>query len=116
MEESLCGIVYVHAEILTVIVILKVMLIEPSMLCPASVADSMAEPIALYVVSDSVWLSLIGNRVLSAYKMKRTPVLLLVIFSNVLAGIVMAFNDALVFTSEEFKLDLISFAGVHKQM
>lgn len=91
--------VCLYVEKLTVIVMLKVMLIgsiKPWMLHPGSLADIMAEPIALYVaLSDLVWLSLIGNRVLSAYNEKRIPTLLLVILPNVFAGIAMAFMDVL---------------------
>ena len=55
------------------------------------------DPIALYVVfSDTVWLILIGKSALSEYNENRTPVSLLVIFSNALPGIMITFiGDAL---------------------
>lgn len=57
---------------------------------PARLADMTGDPIALYVVfSDTIWLILIGKNTLSAYKENKTPIWLLVIFSNVLEGIVM---------------------------
>lgn len=57
---------------------------------PAMLADMTGDPIALNVVfSDTVWLILIGKSALSAYNENSTPIRSLVIFSNVLAGIVM---------------------------
>ena len=57
-------------------------------LCPARLAAMTGDPIALYVVlSDTVWLILIGKSALSEYNENRTPVSELVISSNALAGI-----------------------------
>ena len=68
--------------------------VSPFTLFPATLADMIPEPMALYVsFSFSDWLRRSGKRMSLSYMEKKTPVSSLLISSNTLAGMVILLSE-----------------------